>query len=293
MSLTNEHQAVFLKEAIEMLEIKAGEWYLDATFGRGGHTRAILEAGGKVLAMDWDEESIMAGQLKFVQALESKNLILERESFSHMQQIAMQNNIQPVGILFDFGTSTNQLMSGERGFSFNEDGDLDMRMDHRLGVTAKDILALIPEKQLADSFSKYGGEQDSWKIAKAIKASSVPITTTKQLADLIEKVKRGRSGRVHPATKVFQALRIVVNSELDEIELALPKALNLLQPGGHIVAISFHEGEDRLVKTYFKTWETEDKGQMTTKSPLNPSEKELAENPRARSAKLRVFKKRS
>lgn len=292
MLKTHEHTAVFLHEAVEMLQVQTDAWYIDATFGRGGHTNAIIEAGGRVLALDWDEEAIMAGQLKFVQALETGRLILEREAFSHLQQIAAQHQVKPQGILFDFGTSTNQLMSGERGFSFNQDGELDMRMDQRLGVSAKDILAIIPEKQLAEAFSEFGGEPDSWKIAKAIKRSPVPITTTRQLADLIERLKHGRTGKLHPATKVFQALRIIVNSELDEINAALPQALDTLNSTGNMVAISFHEGEDRLVKTYFKTWESNDKGVMKTPSPLSPSEEELVENPRARSAKLRVFTKK-
>lgn len=292
MLKTHEHTAVFLNEAVDMLRIQKDAWYIDATFGRGGHTKAIIEAGGKVLALDWDEEAIMAGQLKFVQALENGKLILERDSFSHLQQIAAQHQIKPQGILFDFGTSTNQLMSGDRGFSFNQDGDLDMRMDQRLGVSAKDILAIIPEKQLAEAFSEFGGETDAWKIAKAIKRSPVPITTTRQLADLIERLKHGRTGKLHPATKVFQALRIIVNSELDEIKSALPQALDVLNSSGNIVAISFHEGEDRLVKTYFKTWESNGKGIMMMPSPLSPSEQELVENPRARSAKLRVFTKK-
>lgn len=291
MSAPHDHVTVLLKEAVEQLAVKKDSWYIDATFGRGGHTKQIIQAGGKVLALDWDEEAIMAGQTKFVQALEQGNLILEREAFSHLEQITLQHKIQPQGILFDFGTSTNQLMSSNRGFSFNDDGDLDMRMDQRLGVSAKDILALIPEKQLAEAFSIYGGESDAWKIAKAIKRSPTPVTTTSQLAELVERVKHGRSGKLHPATKVFQALRIVVNSELDEIESALPQALKLIQPRGRIVTISFHEGEDRLVKNYFRTWESEGKGTNLTQSPLTPSQEELEDNQRARSAKMRVFEK--
>lgn len=291
MTENHEHQTVFLKEAVEQLTVQPDSWYVDATFGRGGHTKEIIAAGGKVLALDWDEEAIMAGQTKFVQALENGSLIFERESFSHLAEIVKKHSITPHGILFDYGTSTNQLMSGERGFSFNEDGELDMRMDQRLGVAAKDILAIIPEKQLAQAFTDFGGEEDAWKIAKAIKNSPVPITRTHQLADLVEKVKRGRTGKIHPATKVFQALRIVVNSELDEIQAALPQALQILASHGKIATISFHEGEDRIVKTYFKNWENEHKGTMLTAKPLNPSDEELAENPRARSAKLRVFQK--
>lgn len=289
---TNEHTSVMLTEAIDSLSIKPNKWYIDGTFGRGGHTAAILEKGGKVLALDWDEEAISSGMIRFNHQIEKKQLIIKRESFSKLQAVASEALSQQVsGILFDFGTSTNQLMSGDRGFSFLEDGELDMRMDDRLGVKAKDILALIPEKQLADMFYNYGGEEDSRKIARAIKQSKLPITTTQQLASLVATVKKGRTGKLHPATKVFQALRIAVNSELDEIESALPQALAVLGPSGVIVTISFHEGEDRIVKNQFRSWEEAGHGIQLTDKPLTPSEQEVQTNPRSRSAKLRIFKK--
>lgn len=282
-----------LAEAIEHLSIQPNQWYIDCTFGRGGHTAAILEKGGKVLALDWDEEAISSGTIRFTQALEKKQLILKRESFSQLEKTVRETLSDPItGILFDFGTSTNQLMSGDRGFSFSEDGDLDMRMDTRLGVKAKDILIVVPEKQLADMFWKYGGEEDSRKIAKAIKQLSQPLTTTQELSKLVEIVKRGRSGRLHPATKVFQALRIAVNSELEEIEQALPQALKVLASAGLLVTISFHEGEDRIVKTAFRSWENQGLGEQITQRPLIPTPDEVEKNPRSRSAKLRVFKKK-
>lgn len=293
MNPTNEHTPVMLEEVISRLNIQKGAWYIDCTFGRGGHTAAILAQGGKVLALDWDEEAISSGMIRFNHSLEKNDLILKRESFSKLREVVKETLTGPIaGILFDFGTSTNQLMSGERGFSFAEDGDLDMRMDSRLGVKAKDILAIVPEKQLADMFWKYGGEEDSRKIAKAIKQAQSPITTTYELSSLIATVKRGRSGRLNPATKVFQALRIAVNSELDEIEQALPQALEVLAPQGLIVTISFHEGEDRIVKTEFRSWEEQGKGEQTTPKPLIPTPEEVAKNPRSRSAKLRIFKKK-
>ena len=163
-----------------------------------------------------------------------------------------------------------------------------MRMDDRLGVQAKDILAVVPEKQLSELFLKPAANHRQ-EIAKAIKSSPVPITTTGQLAELVKKVKKGRTGKLHPATKVFQALRIAVNSELEQISLALPQALDLLQPGGSIVTIAFHEGEDRIAKRYFREWAKTGLGEES--GPFTPADGEVQKNPRARSAKLRVFRK--
>lgn len=293
MTLQNkDHTTVLLQQAVEYLEIKPNHQYIDCTFGKGGHTGEILSKGGKVIALDWDQEAITTGQEAFKDEIAEGRLILVRESFSKLSEVAQNLKIDKVsGILFDFGTSTNQLMSADRGFSFQEDGDLDMRMDDRLGVKAKDILALIPEKQLAKLFEDYGGEEDAWKIAKAIKKSPTPITSTIQLGELVLRVKHGRHGKLHPATKVFQALRIAVNSELDEITQVLPQALKLIETNGNIVTISFHEGEDRIVKSTFKDWQAQNYGQPLTDKPVQPSEEEVQINPRSRSAKLRIFKK--
>lgn len=289
---TTEHLSVLLTEAIKYLEVISNHWYIDATFGRGGHTTEILRNGGKVLALDWDEEAITAGTSKFAEEISQGKLILVRESFSKLKQVIAEQKLLDIsGILFDFGTSTNQLMSGDRGFSFAEDGELDMRMDTRLGVQAKDLLAVIPEKQLATLFWEYGGEEDGKRIAKAIKSSKQPITRTLQLSQLIATIKRGRHGKLHPATKVFQALRIAVNSELDEITQVLPQALQVVQPKGNVVTISFHEGEDRAVKTAFTHWEAQQLGRLLTDKPVTAGPEELERNPRARSAKLRAFKK--
>jgi 16S rRNA (cytosine1402-N4)-methyltransferase len=219
-----DHTTVLLEEAVKQLNVQAEHTYIDCTFGRA-HCRNS-QAGGTVIALDWDEDAITAGEERFKTEIAAGKLRLIRESFSKLRQVASQLKVTKVsGILFDFGTSTNQLMSAERGFSFQEDGDLDMRMDNRLGVKAKDILAIIPEKQLIKLFTEFGGEDDAWKIAKAIKKSPEPITTTGQLATLIERVKRVRHGKLHPATKSFR-LKIAVNSELDEIT-QMPQALQL------------------------------------------------------------------
>lgn len=288
-----KHRPVLLNETINGLDVQTGKWYLDATFGRGGHTAAILANGGNVIAFDWDAEAINYGKTTFAQELQDKRLILIHSSFGKLkEEIQKLENIENImGILFDFGTSTEQLTSGERGFSFLEDGDLDMRMDTRLGVTAKDLLAVLPEKQLAGLFFEFGGEHQAKAIARAIKASRTPITTTKQLAELVEGVKHERRGHLHPATKVFQALRIAVNSELDEISAALPQALDVVAPQGIIATIAFHEGEDRIAKDAFRDWAAANKGEQLTKKPITASETELVENTQARSAKLRLFRK--
>ncbi len=292
--MNNQHLTVLRTEAVAALQIQPERWYLDATFGGGGHTAAILSQGGKVIAFDWDQQAIADGEEKFATAIKAGKLILIRESFSKVDTeitaLLEAQKISPIdGALFDFGTSTEQLTSSDRGFSFEGEGKLDMRMDTRLGVTAADILQAIPEAQLARLFFDYGGETESRKIAKAIKNSPEPIITTGQLSRLIEKVKGGRRGKLHPATKVFQALRIAVNSELEEIEAALPQTLKLLPSKGRIVTIAFHEGEDRLAKRAFKQWEQDNLGQML--KLITPSTEEVAQNPRSRSAKMRIFEK--
>ena len=293
--MENKHITVMLEDAIEALNIQTNCWYVDCTFGRGGHTKKILQAGGKVIAFDFDQEAIDYGTEKFALDIEKGNLFLIRENFASLAEVVLNlqknNQISEIhGVLLDFGTSTQQLTSQERGFSFDGNGPLDMRMDQRLGVQAKDLLAIIPENQLTELFRDFGGETDAKRIVKAIKASRTPITQTNQLADLIVKVKGRQKGKLHPATKVFQALRIAVNTELDNITSLLPQALNILVDGGRIVTIAFHEGEDKIVKHTFRAWETENLG-FTAKKPVTPSEEEVSTNTRSRSAKMRVFNK--
>lgn len=293
------HAPVMLSEAIEALNVQPGKWYVDGTFGRGGHTRAILAKGGNVIALDHDQEAIQYGQIHFVQEIEAGNLVLIRTNFDAMTNaiklsklITQEAKDNLAGILFDFGTSVDQLTNQERGFSFFGDGPLDMRMDDRLGVTAAQLLAVLSEQQLAQVFREFGGEEAAKAIARTIvqERGKKPITTTQELVSIIAKSKRKRD-KLHPATKVFQALRIVVNSELDNIKSALPQALELVQENGVIVTIAFHEGEDRIVKQTFKKWE--EAGRVTNADLQKPSVQEINENPRSRSAKLRVCTKKS
>lgn len=288
------HQSVLLNEAISNLNLQSGEWYLDATFGRGGHTRAILAQGGKVIALDHDQEAIDYGSAEFKTEIEQGKLILVRESFSHIGEIVRKNSKdgKVAGMLFDLGTSLDQLKYSNRGFSFETDSELDMRMDERLGVKAKDILNLVDEKQLATLFREYGGEDQAKAIAKRIVSvrKRQSITHTQQLAKLIEQVKAGRRSHLHPATKVFQALRIAVNSEFDQLEQALNQVTSIIKPNGRIAIISFHEGEDRIAKNQFKNWSEKNLGEQLTKKPITPSDEEINQNSRSRSAKLRIFK---
>lgn len=290
------HQPVMLQEAVKFLSVKPNHWYVDATFGRGGHTKAILNQGAKVVAFDFDAEAIKYGKQTCGKSIQTGKLILVQANFTQVKatitNLKKKGIVDQVwGVLFDFGTSVDQLKSPTRGFSFEVDAPLDMRMDQELGVTAADLLKVLNEKQLADIFFNYGGERKARQIAKAIKKAPKTPETTFELTQIISQVKPYKTGKLHPATKVFQALRIAVNTELENIKQVLPEALELLEPEGRIVTISFHEGEDRLVKTAFKAWQTKGLGQILTKKPLTPTNVEQTKNPRARSAKLRAFRK--
>ena len=290
-----------LQEAIDGLNIQDRHWYVDATFGQGGHTREILSLGGKVIAFDYDEENIITGKKEFASAIDNQNLILIRENFNQLEKIISQlQQTQQIGdingILFDFGTTSEQLTSADRGLSFRgHEQELDMRLDQRLGVKARDLLAIMSQKQLQKIFEVFGGETESRKIAKKIvqlRKDNQFITSSLELTELVSKTKHRRSKKIHPATKVFQALRIAVNNELENIQQALPQALKLIVSQGKIITIAFHEGEDRIIKTNFKNWEKENRGVQDSKKVLKPSEQEILKNPNSRSAKLRGFSKK-
>jgi 16S rRNA (cytosine1402-N4)-methyltransferase len=297
--MSQAHISVLFQEVLELLAVQPDQWYIDGTFGRGGHTRGILGQGGKVIGIDCDQEAIEYGEKEFAAEILAGKLILVRENFDKIQKIVkelqqLQKISEITAILFDFGVSSPQIDNPERGFSFQYDAQLDMRMDNRLGVQAKDLLAILPEKQLAQLFIDFGGEHEARKIAAEIvkKRKIQPLITVRDLTDLIERTKREPRGHLNPATKVFQALRIAVNSELDSIQQVLPQAFQVIKPGGRIVTISFHEGEDRIVKQQFRTWEQEQKGELLTKKAVQPEQTETEINSRARSAKLRGFIKK-
>lgn len=295
MTTSSGHTPVLFKEAIVGLSVKADQWYLDLTFGRGGHTRGILELGARVVAFDQDEEAIRFARKNFVKEIETKKLILVERNFefvsSEVEKLKEVSDIS--GVLADFGVSSNQLEEAQRGFSFQEDAPLDMRMSRELGVTAKDLVNALGKHELYRLLTEFSQEQNAKRIVDAILIArqKKPIETTKELANLIEK-KIGRYGHLHPATKTFMALRMLVNDELGVIERMLPQAFGLLGAEGRLVLISFHEGEDRLVKQFMKAKEDEGKGMVLTKKPIEASEEEKKLNPRSRSAKLRIMEKR-
>lgn len=275
-----------IKEAIQGLNIRPGEWYIDGTYGGGGHTHKILELGGKVLAIDAD------ATVFDYKNQNSSNLTTVVANFNQLKAVATDHRISQVsGILFDLGTSAMQLSPG-RGFSFIHDEPLDMRMSHDLTVSAKDLVNGLSKKELTHLFTKYAQESRAHKIAQAIVQArkNQQIQTTGELADICQQVYGHRHGKLHPATKVFQALRIAVNDELNSLQDTLPQTKSLLKSKGRLVVISFHEGEDRIVKHFIN--ESEEDLVNLTPQPMIPTPKEIDINPRSRSAKLRIAEKK-
>lgn len=288
------HSPVMLPEVLDLICTKEDGLYLDATFGRGGHTAALLDKLPmcKVIAIDRDPEAIEYGK-QFLSAKYGERLQLVLGTFSELENIFREmfkggSNDILSGILMDLGVSSPQLDTAERGFSFMKDGPLDMRMSNR-GKSAADIVNSLPERVLADLFYEYGEETQSRRIAKRIvlERRGKPFKTTTQLANVIKSEIRydGKCKR-HPATKVFQALRIAVNDELLEVESSLPFTTSMLTVGGCIVVISFHSLEDRIVKHFFQSMRKEQNFEIS-KKPVIPSSQEIKDNPRSRSAKLR------
>lgn len=291
------HQPALLKETISFLNVKPGEVYIDTTIGGAGHSLEILKRGGRIFGFDCDPEAVKFAKERLEEACPSASFKIVKANFADLKQVLEKNKIaNPRGILFDLGTSFYQLKTGKRGFSFSLDESLDMRMDPDLKVTAADLINGLGKKELYELFSRLGEEKLALPIAKTIvlDRKREPIKNTKQLADLIEKIYQRRKQRlkIHPATKVFQALRIAVNDELNNLREALPQALEILKDQGRLVVISFHGLEDRIVKRFFK--EEEKKGilKILTKKPIVPTEEERMRNPRCRSAKLRSGEKK-
>ena len=280
------HESALLHEVVDALNIKSGETYVDATIGGGGHTRGILDRGGKVIGIDLDEEA-----LNFVRStIKSKDLVLKQGNFVNLDQILEKQGIKEVsGIVFDLGVSSHQLDSSERGFSFRKNSPLDMRMSLDIKVTAGDLVNGLNEGELYELFTKYGEERNARRISRAVVRSRFEeeITTTKNLAGIIERVV-GNKEKIHPATRVFLALRIAVNDELNNLEKVLPKAASLLKKNGRLVVISFHSLEDRLVKNFIRN---ESSLTGVNKKPIVPKEEEIKRNSRVRSAKLRIAEK--
>ncbi len=303
MEGVSEHVPVLYDEVLAGIQPRPGGRYVDATLGAGGHAVGVLSASapdGRLLGLDADPETISYAR----QALEpfGDRVTLQRASFRHLQAVALAAGFEQVdGILMDLGLSSRQLAHAERGFSFSQDGPLDMRLDRSRGQSAADLVNHLPEAELADLLWRYGEERHARRIARAMVAAR-PLTTTGQLAELVVRTV-GRRERIHPATRTFQALRIVVNDELGALSEALPQARDLLRAGGRLAVIAFHSLEDRLVKRFFRQEERDclcppetpacvcqhrATLQVLTRKPVRPGEGEVARNPRSRSARLRI-----
>ena len=299
----SRHVAVLGREAVERLAPRDGGLYVDATFGAGGYSEALLKAAEtRVIGIDRDRTAI-AGGLDLVDR-GSGRLVLVEDQFSHLAEICAAQGIDRVdGVVMDVGVSSMQIDDAGRGFSFRLDGPLDMRMGHD-GATAADVVAKASEADLARIIYIFGEERHSRGVAHAIAAArkQAPIATTRQLADIVSKVVWAKPGEIHPATRTFQALRIFVNEELDELHLALAGAERVLKPGGRLVVVSFHSLEDRIVKNFLvergksgggsrhlpELSQARPSFNILTKRPLTSSDQEIRDNPRSRSAKLRA-----
>jgi 16S rRNA (cytosine1402-N4)-methyltransferase len=297
---------VLLREALEGLLLREDGWYVDATYGRGGHSAALLAglgAQGRLLALDKDSEAVAHGRERFAGD--------ERFAICHAGFEDLAAVVTPwlaghalAGVLFDLGVSSPQLTVAERGFSFAHDGPLDMRMNTSAGMTAAEWLSAVPQRELVDTLFRYGEEPRARQIAAAIVRAreEAPITRTRQLADLIAAHAGRQTGRIHPATRAFQAIRIVINDELGALERALAQCLDLLATGGRLVVISFHSLEDRIVKRFMAHEARGDEvyAGLPNIPPharprlalvgklVRPDESEIERNPRSRSARLRV-----
>jgi len=296
--MSTYHTSVLLQEVLEYLNVQPDGKYIDATLGGGGHSLEILKKGGRVLGIDVDEEALNFVQQKIKsQKSNLKNqddIKLARGNFKDIEKIAKDNGFDEVdGILFDFGVSSHQIDDPTQGFSFQQNGPLDMRMDKALGVTAKDLVNGLHKNELIDVFRNFGEERFAHGIATEIVnvRKTQEITTTEQLIAIINQVMPAKLDRTAAAARIFQSLRILINDELHVIEEALPQAVNLLRPGGRIVAIAFHSLEDRIVKHQFQAFAEEGLGKVITKHPVVATEEETRQNSRSRSAKLRVFEK--
>ena len=281
--MTPKHQPVLLDEVLQHLDPQPGQTIIDATLGVGGHTHAIAQRGATVIAIDQDPAMIALAQ----ERLKEMPVTVHHAGFDQLFELLAMERIEQVdGLLADLGFCSDQVDDPSRGFSFRHDGPLDMRLDPTIGRTAADLVNRETEASLADIFYQYGEERKSRRVAKRIveRRAEKPFETTFELAELVRKCVP-RSGSIDPATRVFQGLRIAVNDELGALERLLSLLPGIVKQGGRAAIISFHSLEDRLVKRAFRdasTWRT------LTKKPIEATAAEIARNPRARSAKLRV-----
>ena len=302
--MNSQHTTVLLNEAIRALNVRPDGVYVDCTFGQGGHSRAVLRklsADGRLIALDKDTAAVAAGR-----AVNDARFRIVHRAFGGLREVLRELNVPRVdGVLLDLGVSSPQLEDAARGFSFRLDGPLDMRMDTSRGETATQWLASASEEKIGEVIKKYGEERFAKQIAREIVAARArgPVSTTRQLAQIVAKAVRTREPNQDPATRTFQALRIHLNQELEELSLVLPQAVDMLRPLGRLVVISFHSLEDRIVKRFMRTMAQSNHlpeklpvraGEMAQPKlrligkAIKPSEQEVQANPRARSAVMRV-----
>ncbi|HUJ12032.1 MAG TPA: 16S rRNA (cytosine(1402)-N(4))-methyltransferase RsmH [Verrucomicrobiae bacterium] len=304
------HTPVLLEEVVTQLQPRRGGLYVDCTVGGGGHAREILYAcgpDGQLIGLDWDEEAIAASRERLSEF--GGRIQLVRANYVELERVLMSLGITAVdGVAFDLGVSSRQFDEPGRGFSFQREGPLDMRMNRQLGATARDVLRTASLEELAKIFRVYGEEKRARAVARQIveERQRKPLETTTQLARLVETVLGRRHGGVHSATRVFQGLRIAVNNELDNLKRGLEVAGRFLKSGGRLAVISFHSLEDRIVKQFLVEQSSgcicppdlpacvcgrRQSLRIVTRKPVTPREEEVRANPRARSAKLRVAEK--
>ncbi len=298
------HVPVLLDEVITGLQARQGGYFVDCNVGLGGHAAAILEKispSGRLLGIDADPEAIKLSQDKLNDYGEAVTLV--NDNFVNLEAICRRYHFHPVdGILFDLGVSSLQLDTAERGFSFHLDAPLNMRFDPGQGLTASDIVNSFSEQELAKLIEKYGEERHSRRIARYI-VQNRPIATTVELASLVDQASSGKRAKIHPATRTFMAIRIAVNSELQNLELALKQTINLLRPGGRLTVISYHSLEDRIVKQFMRSAASSclcppgtivcrcghvPTLKLISRKVIKPTSLEIESNPRSRSAKLRI-----
>jgi 16S rRNA (cytosine1402-N4)-methyltransferase len=288
------HVPVLLKEAIDFLAVKRGGTYLDATVGLGGHSYEIakrLGAPGHLIGFDKDPAALERAREKLKALDEPPQITLIHGSFAEVGERIAPASLD--GLMADLGVSSLQLGDAARGFSFQADGPLDMRMNPMSGDTAEQVVNHLDERELADVIYEFGEERRSRRIARAL-VRSRPIQTTKQLVDVISAAARPMNSserRIHPATRTFQALRIFVNRELDDLKALLEAAPRVLKPGGRLVVISFHSLEDRIVKDATRDGAKQGIYRLLTKKPVTAGEEEIDRNPRSRSAKMRAVER--
>lgn len=288
MPENHAHVAVLFQSVIDWLAPRDGGRYIDGTLGAGGHAMGILEASaptGRLLGLDVDPAALAIASATLARF--GNRAVTVHTNYDRLREVAATHGFMPAdGIVLDLGLSSIQLADTQRGFSFQSDGALDMRMNPAEETTAADLVNALDEKALADLIFEYGEERASRRIARAI-VWARPVRTAAQLAHVIERAM-GRRGRLHPATRTFQALRIATNRELERLHSVLPQIVETLAPGGRVVIIAFHSLEDRIVKNFLRASE---RLRVLTKHPLRPTEQEIENNPRSRSAKLRVAEK--